>query len=59
MITHVPVEGNPESVTLPVGTSFVGCTIVPITGAPGVAGCETITTFAEGGEEQSSDVVTV
>jgi hypothetical protein len=59
VITHKPVDGNPFSVTLPVGTSFVGWTIMPITGAAGEAGLEGIITFPEGGDKQPSVVVTV
>jgi hypothetical protein len=36
-MVHVPVEGNPLKATLPVGTSHVGWTIVPITGAVGLS----------------------
>jgi hypothetical protein len=35
---QLPVEGNPESVTLPVGTAHVGGDIVPTTGAAGING---------------------
>ena len=34
---HVPVEGNPLSSTLPVGTAQVRLVIVPIAGAEGNA----------------------
>ena len=56
VITHDPVEGNPLSITLPVGTANVGWVIVPIAGAAGVGGCAGITTFAEGAERHHSEV---
>ena len=36
---HVPDDGKPLNVTLPVANTHVGCVIVPTTGALGVAGC--------------------
>ena len=35
---HVPVAGNPLSITLPVAKVQLGCVIVPTVGAVGVAG---------------------
>jgi hypothetical protein len=34
---HVPVDGNPLRLTLPVPNEQVGGVIVPITGAEGIA----------------------
>jgi hypothetical protein len=36
VIVHVPVDGKPVSLTLPVATAHVGCVIVPITGGEGM-----------------------
>jgi len=33
---HVPLEGNPLNMTLPVETIHVGCVIAPTTGADGL-----------------------
>ena len=44
---HEPVDGRPLSVTLPVPTVHVGCTIVPTLGTVGVAGCAGITTLED------------
>jgi hypothetical protein len=38
VIVQLPVAGNPLNTTLPVGTTHVGCVIVPTTGAVGVDG---------------------
>lgn len=35
---HVPAEGNPFNITLPVDIAQLGDVIVPIVGAAGVAG---------------------
>jgi len=35
---HVPVDGRPEMLTLPVVTRQVGCVMIPITGAEGAPG---------------------
>ena len=59
VMTHVPDDGNPLNITLPVGTANVGWVIVPTTGAEGVGGCAGITTFAEGTDKHPSAVVTV
>ena len=56
---HVPDEGSPLSATLPVATVHVGWVIVPTTGADGVTGCVLITAFADEGEVQPSELVTV
>lgn len=34
---HVPVDGSPLRMTLPVATAQVGCVLVPIVGAAGFA----------------------
>ena len=44
---HVPLDGKPFKVTLPVETLQVGCVIVPTEGAVGVLGAALIMTFAE------------
>ena len=44
---HVPVAGNPEKVTLPVGRSHVGWMMAPTTGAGGDKGTVFITLFAD------------
>jgi len=49
--------GNPFNTTLPVETEHVGCVIVPIAGAVGVAAV--ITTLAVAGEVQPTEFVTV
>jgi len=49
---HCPEEGNPLSKTLPVDTAHVGWVMVPITGASGVEGGETIFTTGEEAEVQ-------
>jgi len=56
---HVPVDGNELKITLPVATEQVGCDMVPITGAEGVAGCALISTFADKAEVQPAALVTV
>jgi hypothetical protein len=56
---HVPVNGNPVNVTLPVDTEQVGCTIVFITGAVGIDGGEVITTVAADAEVHPTEFVTV
>jgi hypothetical protein len=35
---HVPEDGKPLNITLPVASVHVGCVIAPITGAEGVGG---------------------
>lgn len=56
---QVPLDGSPLSATLPVETAQVGCVMVPITGAVGVAGCAFITTLPVEGEIQPEALVTV
>jgi hypothetical protein len=56
---HVPEEGKPLNATPPVATLQVGWVMVPITGAVGVAGCKSITTFDDDGEMQVAAFVTV
>jgi hypothetical protein len=50
VIVHVPDEGKPPNVTLPVATEQVGCVIVPTVGVVGVAGCGLMTTFPDSAE---------
>jgi hypothetical protein len=49
---QVPLDGNPLKATLPVGTLYVGCVMVPTIGAVGVGGCAGITAFADGIDRQ-------
>jgi hypothetical protein len=56
---HVPVDGKLFKTTLPVSELFVGCVIVPTTGAGGVPGLAFITILSEGGEEHPAALVTV
>lgn len=56
---HKPVDGKPESSTLPVGVLQVGCVMVPITGAGSNGGGELITTVAGTREEQPEDLATL
>ena len=46
--------GKPLKTTLPVGTTQVGCVGSADSGADGVTGCASMTTFAEAGELQST-----
>jgi hypothetical protein len=55
----VPVEGNPLNTTLPVGTVQAGWVIVSTNGAPGVSGCELITTLAEATDVHPAELATV
>ena len=52
-------EGRPVNTTLPFATAQVGCVIVPMVGAAGVAGCALITILAEAGEVQPAALVIV
>ena len=52
-------EGRPFRTTLPVAVKQVGCVIVPTIGAPGVAGWELMTIFAEATEIHPTELVTV
>lgn len=56
---HVPVSGNPLRATVPVEVKHVGCVIIPITGAVGVAGCAFIVIAADEGEVHPAELVTV
>ena len=56
---HVPVDGKPVKVTLPVDTAQVGCTSVLTEGAAGAPGATGITTFAEAEDVQPEASVTV
>jgi len=56
---HEPGDGNPERITVPVGTAQVGCVIVPITGADGLGGGELMVTLSEEREVQLFPAVTV
>lgn len=49
---HVPVEGKPLSVTLPVSTVHEGWMIISATGAEGVIGLALITTLTEAADTQ-------
>ena len=52
-------EGNPLNTTLPVEVAQVGWVIVPTEGVEGVAGWALITTLAEAGEAQPTELVTI
>jgi len=52
-------EGKTLKITLPVAREQLGCVITPTTGAPGVAGCKIITTLADAGDVQPTELVTV
>ena len=55
---HVP-EGSEFSVTLPVANAQVGWVIPPLAGIEGVIGCAFITAFADAGDVQLTEFVTV
>ena len=55
---HVPLEGKPFNITLPVATQ-VGWVMMPATGAAGVRGCALITTSADEADKQPDELVTV
>ena len=55
---HPPV-GKSLKTTLPVARPQVGWVIVPTVGASGVIGCGLITTFADGTEVHSMELVTL
>ena len=59
MSLHVPEVGSPLRTTLPVETVYVGCVIVPTTGAEGVGGCEFIMTFDDTRDVQPDSSLTV
>ena len=54
---HVPLDGKPFKVTLPVETLQVGCVVVPIEGAVGALGAVLMTTFAEAEDVQPATFV--
>ena len=56
---QVPVAGRSLRTALPVITAHVGCIIVPVVGAVGVAGRVLITTFADAAEVHPDALVTV
>ena len=56
---HVPVAGNPDKVTLPVGRSHVGWMMVPTTGAGGVEGAALIIIFTDIADVHPAAFVTV
>lgn len=55
----MPVEGSPDSTTLPVGTWKVGWVIVPTTGEVGVGGWAFMTALADTAEVHPSAFLTV
>jgi hypothetical protein len=55
---HVPPEGNPFNVTLPVATEHVGCVIVPTAGADGTVSGELIAIFDDNAEVHPAVFVT-
>ena len=56
---HIPSEGNPFKITLPVINPLPGWVIVPINGGEGVSGCDGIFTFADIPETHPTPLVTV
>ena len=58
LIVQLPA-GKPLNTTLPVAAEHVGCVIVPITGAVGVAGCALMTTSTDSSEIHPAALVTV
>ena len=58
-VTVQAPAGNPLNATLPVGTAQVGCVMVPMMGAVGVAGCALITALIDAGEVHPAAFVTV
>ena len=56
---HVPLAGKSLKSTLPVALAQVGCVIVPIVGAFGVAGWALIIAFAEAEEIHPTEFVTL
>jgi hypothetical protein len=58
LIIQVPA-GKPLNTTLPVAIAQVGCVIVPVNGADGVAGCALMTTLADATEVHPAALVTV
>jgi hypothetical protein len=56
---HEPAAGKPFNTTLPVETVHVGCVIVPIDGAAGVAGWAFMAIFPDDGDTHPAVLVTV
>lgn len=56
---HVPEDGRPRRMTLPVATVHVGGVIVPTDGGDGVGGWVFITTSSEGADMHPNELVTV
>jgi hypothetical protein len=56
---HVPVDGKPVKITLPVDNVHVGGVIAPTAGAGGIDGCKFITTFPDAGDIHPVEFVTV
>lgn len=56
---HVPEEGRPRRMTLPVATVHVGGVIVPTDGGDGIGGWELITSSPEGVDIHPDEFVTV
>ena len=60
IIVQVPLEGNPFSTTLPVGTVHEeGCVVAPKIGAGGADGAPLITTSADCGDMHPASLLTV
>ena len=55
---HVPLDGKPFKVTLPVETLQVGCVVMPTEGAVGALGAALMTTFAEAEEVHPAAFIT-
>lgn len=51
--------GKPFNITLPVAVEHVGCVMVPIVGAAGIAGCGLMTILADGEDVHPDEFVTV
>lgn len=56
---HVPVDGSPESCTVPAGELQEGWVTAPGTGGEGTAGGSLITTLSEGAEVHPAELETV
>jgi hypothetical protein len=60
LITHVPVDGSPDNITLPVvAIQDEGWAIVPTIGAVGATGAGLITTLADTTDIQPASLVTL
>ena len=55
---HVPLDGKPFKITLPVEALQVGCIVVPTEGAVGALGAALIMTFAEAEEVHPAAFIT-